>query len=375
MLPVDLPRIQDIAALTGARNDASVTIYLASSPVTTEHERIKLELRNAIDSAAQELTEAGADRSVVETTLEPLRALESDDEFWRHQSTSLALFAAGGELHSFRLANRLQDSARVGDRFDIGALLRALTYPNGGYVLGLSVQNTRLWRLLPDAHAHEIPLNLPDDLKLTLEHAENEGRLDRQRAQGATGDRPEREKFARAVQDAVLPHLQDHYPLILAAANDLDPAYRAINTYDRLLDEHIDVNPAALDEAEADRRARDILDASHAAQTAEWKEHFGNRRANDHATSSLKDVAVAATAGQVEELHFDMDSHVEGTIDEMGQVTTVDTPGAGTYDVVDEIAVRVLNTGGTVAAVRQKDMTDGSPVAAILRTPKAAAGI
>lgn len=375
MLPVDLPQVQDITALTGARNDSSVSIYLASSPVTTEHERIRLELRNAIDSAEAELAEAGTDRTVIETTLAPLRALDTDAEFWRHQSTSLALFAAGGDLHTFRLANRIENSSRVGDRFDIGSLLRALTYPNGGYVLGLAVRNTRLWRILPDAAAHEIPLDLPHDLELTLEHADNEGRLDRQRAQGSTGDRPEREKFARLVQDAVLPHLQDHYPLILAASNDLEPAYRAVNTYDRLLDEHIDVNPAALDEAEADRRAREILDVSHAAQTAEWKERFGNRRANDHATSSLKDVAVAATAGQVEDLHFDLDSHLEGTIDEMGQVTLVDTPGATTYDVVDEIAVRVLNTGGNVSAVRRHDLTDGSPVAAILRTPKAAAGI
>jgi hypothetical protein len=80
-------------------------------------------------------------------------------------------------------------------------------------------------------------------------------------------------------------------------------------------------------------------------------------------------VARAATAAAVEELFFNSDARVEGTIDDLGLLTKADAAGSGTYDVIDEIAMRVVRSGGEVRAVRNEDLLDGSPVAAILRFP------
>ena len=44
-----------------------------------------------------------------------------------------------------------------------------------------------------------------------------------------------------------------------------------------------------------------------------------------------------------------------------------DTDDAVNYGVVDEIARRVWQTGGTVLAVRREDIPGGGPAAAILR--------
>ncbi|GMA31197.1 hypothetical protein [Litorihabitans aurantiacus] len=375
MLPVDLPKTSDLATLMGARDDASVSIYLTSSPVPADHERIRLALRNAVGDAAKELAEAGVSDAVAGSTLAPIRELDGDQEFWRHQGRSLAILAAAGEVRTYRLANRVSDSVHVGDRYDLGTLLRARTFPHGGYVLGLAEQDVHLWALTADSRAHEVSLDLPSDLQSVLGHAENHGQADRGRARGDLGDRPERERFARAVQDAVLPHLQDELPLILAAGPEFDPAYRAINTHPTLLEERIDVHPGSLDVDSVDERARGILDATYARQLEEWREHFGTARSNGRATSKLKEVAIAATMGQVDDLHFDMDDHTEGTIDDLGAITTAERPGPRTYALVDEIAARVLNTGGTVHAVRNADLIDGSPVAALLRAPREAVGL
>lgn len=371
MLPVDLPGIQDITHLMQARSDASVSIYLTSSPISREHERIRLELRNAIGEAERQLREAQLPHHVVTATISPLRALDKDPEFWRYQAHSLALFASDGALHSFRLANRVTDSVRVGDRYDVGALLRARTFPHGGYLLGLAENQVTLWGLAADTRAEQIPLALPHDLGKALEYAENQGQLDRGRARGAVGQRPERERWARIVQEHVLALLDGVHPLILTGTPELVPAYRDINTYPRLLPESLGVHPSALDADEADRRTRKLLDASYAALLEAWRERFGTERSNDRATSDLAEVAVAASTGQVSELHFDMDCDTEGTIDADGRVRT--TPaGPTTYAIVDEIASRVLATGGRVAAVRAQDLTDDSPVAALLRATRGA---
>ncbi|PFG20917.1 hypothetical protein [Serinibacter salmoneus] len=375
MLPVDLPSITDITTLSTARSDASVSIYLRSSPQPAQHEAVRIELRNAIDEARRHLEAADLDHERIETTLAPLHAVPEDTDFWDHQSTSMALFAADGELHAFRLANRVQARVRVSDRFDVGALLRARTFPHGGYVLGLAEDHQRLWQVHPDAPAQEIPLDLPHDLHLALEHAHNHGQADAPRGRGNLGDQPGRERLAARVQEEVLRHLDGEHPLILAATPDLDPAYRAINTYPRLLEGRIEAHPTALDSEAAEAHARDLLDAAYAAQIDAWREHFGTRRSNGFATSSLREVAVAATLGQVEDLHFDMDEETQGTIDEFGAIQRADSPGPRTYGVVDEIAARVLAAHGSVYAVRNADLLDGSPVAALLRVPKDTLGL
>ena len=81
--------------------------------------------------------------------------------------------------------------------------------------------------------------------------------------------------------------------------------------------------------------------------------------------------ARAATAGAVASLLVDMDQVVNGTVDETdGSVTFAEAAGADSYGVADEVARRVLQTGGKALGVRAEHMPDpGEPVAAILRYP------
>jgi hypothetical protein len=64
----------------------------------------------------------------------------------------------------------------------------------------------------------------------------------------------------------------------------------------------------------------------------------------------------------------DFEAVLPGTIDETsGAVTFADAPSADTYGILDEIARRVHLTGGRVLAVRNDDIPQQTPVAAILR--------
>ena len=63
-----------------------------------------------------------------------------------------------------------------------------------------------------------------------------------------------------------------------------------------------------------------------------------------------------------------MDKVINGTLDEAdGTVQLAEGACADTYGVVDEVARRVLLAGGEVWSVRQADIPDGQPLAAILR--------
>ncbi len=363
-----LPTPSDLTDLTKHRDDASVSIYLPSSPLPDQIEAVQLALKNSISDAEAQLKEIGVRADAIAELTRAATALESDREFWQHQAHALAIFVAPGILKAFRVANSLESHLAVGDRFDIGPLLRSVTFPNGGYVLSVDEAEIRLLELSADQQPTHVELNLPAELDGVLENAAHDGRLDRRSADGATGQKIEQQRYCRLVQDAVLEQIGDStLPLILAATRDLEPAYRVINTYSGLLEVGIDAHPSSLTVEDLNDRARTILDAHYAQELADWREKFGTQRSNGLATSQLSEVARAATASAVEELLFDMDYGLEGIIDDTGVVHEVSEPDAEHYGIVDEIAARVLHSGGTVKAVRTEDLPDDSPVAATLR--------
>ena len=365
-----LPTDDDLTELTKHRDAASVSIYLPSTPITREVDAVQIALKNAASDAVAQLRGIGIHKKQVDEIAEALETFQSDREFWQFQAHAMALFVAPGIVRAFRLANTLQPLTAVGDRFDIGRLLRSVTFTNSGYVLSVAEGRDRLLELSADAPPIELKLDLPDELDGVLDDPKYQGRFDQHRADGTTGEQVERERYCRLVQEAVLAHISEStLPLILAASKDLEPAYRAINSYRGLLERSIDANPESLSVADLNTRARVILDEHYDAKMAEWRENFGTRRANGLATSQLSEVARAATAAGVAELLFDMDSTLEGTIDDTGVVHEVSEPDAKNYGIVDEIAARVLASGGTVKAVRASDLPDDAPVAAMLRFP------
>lgn len=114
-----------------------------------------------------------------------------------------------------------------------------------------------------------------------------------------------------------------------------------------------------------------MLDALYRAQIDDWQALYRRRLDEDRPTTDLARAARAATAGAVASLLVDMDQVIHGTVDEGdGRISYAEAAGADSYGVADEVARRVLSTGGEVLSVRASDMPEpGSSVAAILRYP------
>ncbi|MEV4901509.1 hypothetical protein AB0K08_09245 [Citricoccus sp. NPDC055426] len=376
-MSIDLPSADDFTELTQHRHASSVSVYVASSgsdgnlsPIGRHPESAQIALRTAVTDALSGGTADEVPASDRERLLGLVDALVEDRDFWSTQARSLAVFASPDGLRSFRLMNRLRTHGSLGDRFDTGPLIRATTFAHSGFVLALTKGSVQLLSLESDASNHEMVLTgLPEDLGLELQTADHDGRMDRQRADGNQRPKAQRRDYCSTVQEAVLQQINgsDH-PLVLAASSDLEPAYREVNTYRRLVEEGIPVNPASLGRDELARRGREVLDRNYAAQLAEWRERFGTLRAHGRASAKLRDIARAATAGQVDVLLFDLTAEREGTIDEYGNVTPADEPSAHTYGLADEVAARVLRSGGTVKAVRGADLPDGAKIAATFRS-------
>jgi hypothetical protein len=376
-MSIDIPTAADFAELTQHRHAASVSAYVASSgsdearsPIGRNPEPAQLALRTAVGDAVGRLDPTAVTAGDRDQILAAINELVTDRAFWATQARSVAVFVSPLGVRAFRLMNSLRTYASEGDRYDVGPLIRATTFAHSGYVLALTRGSVRLLALESDASFHEMELpTLPDDAGIELEPSGTDGRRDRHRADGTLGPKVERRTYCSTVQDAVLEQINgSNQPLVLAATQDLDSSYREVNTYQRLVDDGIDSNPGSLSLEELSQRGRAILDRNYATQLGAWRERFGTLRAHGKASADPSDVAKAATAGQVDILLFDMASVREGTIDEFGQITIADEPGPHTYGLADEIAARVLRTGGTVKAVRAADLPDGARIAATFRS-------
>lgn len=374
-MSVDIPTPKDFAELTEHRGAASVTIYLSaaatgSRAIAHGADAVKVALRSALHNALAELGRAELSRDDHDQISAHVKELEFDHSFWGTGARSIALFVSPQRLQAFRLMNELDATWSTGDRYDVGPMLRAVTFAHTGYVLALAAGKVRLLHLDAAATHTAVDLpDLPDDIFEVMTRDPAVGRFNRHRAEGTLGPKPEQKRFATLVQDAVLTAIGDpDTPLVLAATTELDPAYREINTHGRLLDAGIHANPASLSDEDLERRARELLDDHYRQRISNWVETFGTRQANGKGSAQLSEVAQAAWAGRVSELLFDINAAQEGTIDEFGNLELVTEAGPTTYRVVDEIATQVLRNGGKVRAVRADDLPDDAVVAAIFRS-------
>jgi hypothetical protein len=369
-LHTDIPTRSELESLLRARGSPCVSMYLATSPVTQESQAERIELKNLVAEAAEQIEAAGGARRTVQEVREPLDELLEDDGFWAEQARSLAVFASPKGLRTYRLPNRLTSSVEVADRFYVKPLLRAVTFSQAGFVLALAAGSVRLVEVAGEGPPFTVHVpGLPTDAASAAGKASIAERSPIRSIQGSEGQKVRLRQYARKVDHAlrgVLTGLE--LPLILAATEPLESIYRSVNSYPHLAEAGIQGSPERATDEELTSAARTVLDELHARELSELRDRFEQRFDQDRASSDVATVARAATYGSVDTVIVDIDQKVPGFVDdETGAVTFAEEDDAVSYGVVDEIVRRVLLSGGRVLAVRAPDVPGGGPVAAILR--------
>ena len=370
MLYVDIPTRPELKALNEVRADACVSIYLDTTPLTQEADASRIELGNLARQAREQLEAAGLDKRRLAALMEHFDDLAEDDDFWRLQANSLAVLATPDALRTFRLPTALVPTVEVSDRFHLKPLLRSVTFSHSAFVLALSENAVRLVAVHAELPAATVKVEgLPRDAASAVGKSTLNGRSPSGRIHGAEGQNVRFRQYARQIDAALRPVLAGRdTPLILAGTGRLPSIFRSVNSYPGLLEDAIETSPDRMSEAELADAARPILDAAHAAELSRIGSLYEARSGAGRATSTIADAARAATHGAIEALLVDIDAVVPGTVDEVtGAVSLADSPGAASYDIVDEIAGRALASGARVLGVRKADLPAEGCLAAILR--------
>lgn len=370
MLYVDIPTQPELAGLVGARGPAHISLYLPTTPETQHIDAARIGLGNLLREAEEQLAAADTPKRTVWPISEQVQDLIDDDEFWKFQANSLAVFVTPDSLRTFRLPSHLTKMVQVSDRFHLKPLIRAVSVPQHAFVLALEEGGVRLIEIFADLPADEVRVpGMPKDAASAVGTANVNSRSASGRIHGSEGQKVRLRQYARKVDAALRPVLAGrHEPLILAAGDPMLSIYRTVNSYPGFADEAIETSPARMTPGELAQAARDILDRQHAARLAAFATLYANREKEGRATADVAQAARAATFGAVDTLLIDIDEVLPGTVDDAtGAVSFAATASAATYGIVDEIAGRVLASGGQVLGVRRTDMPGGGSLAAVLR--------
>ena len=365
---VDIPAIDDLLKLSEERGPARVSIYIRTNPVTQQAQSSKIELRNALAEVERRCREQGLSVQEINAIAAPIRAIVDDEEFWRYQSRSLAVFTNGISARTFRLGTDVETEVVVNDRFRLGQLLQSVTFPQQAYVLALSEKTARLIELGVGSPRTVDVDGLPPDTSV-LGRLEVADKAAMPRPQGTTGGRVEQQKYCRLAQDAVLPIVsKNSSPLVLAAPEPIGPAYQSVNTYAHFAPEVIEGNFDEASNEQVAAKAEPILEHMRNAELERWRNDFAEFENQGRATTDVAETARAALYGAIESLMIDPCAQVYGRLEEAdGSVQFGEPDSNGNYSLVDEIAARVLHSSGRVLEVSSSDVPNGSPVAAILR--------
>lgn len=372
MLPIDSPSRADLLSLGAVRADACVSIYIETTPVSTEIGASRIAYANAVREAMAQLDAAGLDKRRRWPLEEQFDDLAEDDAFWERQARSLAVLATPDHVWTFRLANRVTPTVQVADRLHLKPLLRAVTHAHAGFVLALAENSARLIEFFADMPPVEIRVaDMPKDAASAVGKASINDRSHSQRIVGSEGKKVRLRQYARAADAALRAALPEAAgPMVLASNPPLDEVFRSVASYPDLLAEGFRGEIDRMTPLELAEAARPILDAAYAAEIAERRALHSRRADQSRATTDMATAARAAAQGAVEMLMVDMDRVVPGTVDdETGAVTFAEAEGPSTYGVLDRIAMMALATGAEVLAVREADLPDGAPLAATLRYP------
>ncbi|MBU4530513.1 MAG: hypothetical protein KUA43_01520 [Hoeflea sp.] len=370
MLYLDLPTPTEMKALSEARDRVSVSIYLVTTPESQNIGASVTRLGHMLKEAETQLADAGFDKRDIWPISEQVHDLMDDEEFWQRQAHALAIFVTPARLVTHRFAARITETVQVSDRFHINPLLRSLTVPQSGYVLALEENRVRLFDVTAGEHTAEIKVpHMPKDAHSAAGTSTVNSRSASGRVQGDEGQKLRLRQYARKVDAALRPYFSGRSePLILAASEPLLSIFRSVNSYPHLIDAAIEASPAKMSEADIQDHAQPLIRALHEIRVSSALETLAARENEGRATTDIAQAARAATFGAIDTLLVDMDEDLAGTVDEVtGEVTFAKGESASSYGVIDEIAGRVLASGGTVLAVRKADLPENASLAAILR--------
>jgi len=312
--------------------------------------------------------------------------IQSDFDFWQHQSDGLAVFITKDVYYYYRLPISFNELVVVSDRFHLKPLIPISNNQNKFYILALSQNDVGLYKANRQA-IHRLKLmNTPTSLNEHLKNRDIEKELQYHTTGGdnknqaaiyhgtGAGDKDKDQDilhFFRVIDKSVSDILsEDTSPLILAGVEYLHPIYKKTNNYNQLYQHGLYGNPEDLSPEELHKQIWPIIEplfqSSKKKAIEQYKELSGKK--SKLVSDDIKEILTAAFEGRVELIFVRIGINNWGKFNpESGLISIHENREPDDEDLTDLAYVYTILTKGSVYTLSRSDSNIMSNIAAIFR--------
>lgn len=323
----------------------------------------------------------------VQLIFEKFAALAANYQFWQHTKDGLAVFATRNSFDVYRLPRSVQSLAIVADTAHTKPLLKYLQTKDRYHLLVLTTNTAQLYE--GDRYRlDEVDLSqddVPETMIDALDHEMRDLHATLAAYRTATGEKWEVaqnhglkktdidndiEQFFRAVDRAVIARysVPSGLPLIVAALPEHHHLFRRVSRNQRLLEDGIKVNAAAMDIHEVRKLAWDVYEPNYSARLDGIIGQYRHAASQGLGTDQIGAIVTDAYDGKVGALLLEENRIIPGRINGRTDVSFgVDEPSQLMDDVLDDLAELVLEKQGEVWIIPKDSMPSTTGAASINR--------
>jgi hypothetical protein len=386
----DMPLYQHLKPLLGNHQPPCLSLYQPTYRHFPDSQQNPVRYRNLLKrlKAALEQKHRGLD---VGALISPFERLAEDNEFWAHSQDGIAVFGAPGFFHVEKLQRPMPEIVVVNDHLYIKPLVRVFQSEDTYQVLALDREGVKVYqgnRYVLDeiVLAPSVPKTIEQALgpKVTVQGTEMKGTVGAGlggagrglssgamfHGHGSKNDevRLDVERFFRVIDRAVTEahSMPSTLPLILAALPEYHSRFQELSHNPYLLDEGIHTNADAHTKDWLRDEAWRVMEPRYRARLQQLVDIYHAARARGLATDDLTHALGFATDGRVGTLLVEAERRIPGNAE--GHIPhRTDGNEPGESDLLDDLAERVMKTGGQVIVVPHGSMPTGTGLAAVFR--------
>lgn len=376
----------DLNTLMSYQDQLCISIYMPTIVKGKETRQNPVRFRNILRSAENSLSALDLHEESEKIIESAGAAVQSEINFWQHQSDGLAVFITDNAYYYYRLPVSFNELVVVSDRFHLKPLYPLCIHDDRYYILALSQNDVRFFKA-GKHHIQSIELtDVPKSLSESLASRESEKELQFRTVGGDSQDQTaiyhgtgagDRDKvreilhFFRDIDKGVSGYLSEETsPLVLAGVEYLHAIYEKANNYNFITENGLHGNPEKLSPEELRAKTyslvKPVLESSRKKAIERYRELSAQQ--NDLVSDDILVILKAAYEGKVDLLFVKIGVQIWGRFEpKSGILTTHRNQQPGDNDLLDLATAYTVMNNGSVFTTSGEDSQITSDLAAIFR--------
>lgn len=257
----------EIRKLSKVRSKLAISIYLKIEQGSAGLQKNRIHLKNTLRELIERAEKVGYKKADLKPIADQiLSKVTAEDKFIKGDGRSIVIFADENHIKTYYLHTEFEEQYYVGIEFITLPLRRALENDKRYMVLALSQGNTRLYEMsmsdIREVRLKDLPKAFYIDEKdsnIQGHRAGNlsSGTLEAIHGQGGIKDSKKKQlvEYCRKVDAVINKHLKHRgLPLILFAVDYIQPIYKKISSYPKLITQSLVGSPDKIDPYELHRK-------------------------------------------------------------------------------------------------------------------------